>query len=243
MKRATPAKRLAPAKRAPVPVPSREEPAARTARARKIDRTLADAYPDAWCALRHENAWQLLVATVLSAQCTDDRVNIVTPALFARYPTPQALAAADRSELEKMIHSTGFFRQKASSLLGVAGATADEFNGELPRDLDTLVTLPGIGRKTANVVLGTAYGVPSIVVDTHVRRVANRLGLTREDDPTKIEMDLRNLLPPASWTHFTHRLIHHGRRICHARKPRCEECPLAPHCPRIGVIEAAKSMI
>lgn len=218
-----------------------ETAAARRARARKIDARLADAYPDAWCALRHENAWQLLVATILSAQCTDERVNMVTPKLFARYPTPKALAAADPEELETLIHSTGFFRQKAKSLLGVAAATAEEYGGELPRDLDVLVTLPGIGRKTANVVLGTAYGVPSIVVDTHVRRVANRLDLTREDDPTKIEMDLRALLPPASWTHFTHRLIHHGRRVCHARKPRCEECPLAPLCPRIGVVDVAKS--
>jgi len=223
------------------PAPSPETPQGRRARARKIDRALADAYPDAWCALRHENAWQLLVATILSAQCTDERVNMVTPTLFARYPTPRALADADVRELETLIHSTGFFRQKAKSLLGVAAATADEFGGKLPRDLDTLVTLPGIGRKTANVVLGTAYGVPSIVVDTHVRRVANRLGLTSEDDPTKIEMDLRELLPSASWTHFTHRLIHHGRRVCHARKPRCEECPLERLCPRIGVADHAKS--
>jgi endonuclease-3 len=218
-----------------------ETQAARRTRARKIDARLADAYPDAWCALRHEDAWQLLVATILSAQCTDERVNMVTPKLFARYPTPKALAGADPAELEIIIHSTGFFRQKAKSLLGVAAATADEYGGELPRDLDVLVTLPGIGRKTANVVLGTAYGVPSIVVDTHVRRVANRLDLTREDDPTKIEMDLRDLLPPASWTHFTHRLIHHGRRVCHARKPRCEECPLRVLCPRVGVADLAKS--
>jgi endonuclease-3 len=218
-----------------------EDPKARRLRARKIDRALADAYPDAWCALRHESAWQLLVATILSAQCTDERVNLVTPTLFARYPTPEALANADRGELEALIHSTGFFRQKAKSLLGVAAATVDEFGGELPRDLDALVKLPGIGRKTANVVLGTAYGVLSIVVDTHVRRVANRLGLTAEDDPTKIEMDLRELLPPASWTHFTHRLIHHGRRVCEARKPRCTECSLADLCPRIGVVERAKT--
>lgn len=218
-----------------------ETAAARRTRARKIDARLADAYPDAWCALRHENAWQLLVATILSAQCTDERVNMVTPKLFARYPTPKALAAAEPTELETIIHSTGFFRQKAKSLLGVAAATAEEYGGELPQDLDVLVTLPGIGRKTANVVLGTAYGVPSIVVDTHVRRVANRLDLTREDDPTKIEMDLRDLLPPASWTHFTHRLIHHGRRVCHARKPRCEECPLTVLCPKVGVVDVVKS--
>ena len=225
--------------RATTPCP--ETVAARRARARKIDARLADAYPDAWCALRHENAWQLLVATILSAQCTDERVNMVTPKLFARYPTAKELAAADVAELEALIHSTGFFRQKAKSLLGVAAATMEEFGGELPWDLDVLVTLPGIGRKTANVVLGTAYGVPSIVVDTHVRRVANRLDLTREEDPTKIEMDLRDLLPPASWTHFTHRLIHHGRRVCHARKPRCEECPLAALCPRVGVDDVGKS--
>jgi endonuclease-3 len=219
-----------------------ESPAARRVRARKIERALADAYPDAWCALRHESPWQLLVATILSAQCTDERVNMVTPALFARYPTPAALAAADPRELEALIHSTGFFRQKAKSLLGVAAATAKDFGGKLPRDLETLVTLPGIGRKTANVVLGTAYGVPAIVVDTHVRRLANRLGLTSEEDPTKIERDLRDLLPSASWTHFTHRLIHHGRRVCHARKPRCDECSLATWCPRIGVDDHAKSL-
>ncbi|MEB2284528.1 MAG: endonuclease III [Polyangiaceae bacterium UTPRO1] len=218
-----------------------ETPRARRVRARKIDRVLADVYPDAGCALRHRDAWQLLVATILSAQCTDARVNQVTPALFARYPTPRALADADPRELEAMIHSTGFFRQKTKSLLGVAAATVERFGGTLPRDLDTLVTLPGIGRKTANVVLGTAYGVPSVVVDTHVRRVAYRLGLTSEDDPAKIERDLQALLPAASWTDFTHRLVHHGRRVCHARKPRCGECPLLRLCPRIGVTDAVKS--
>jgi endonuclease III len=219
----------------------KEAAAARRSRARKIDRALADAYPDAWCALRHQSAWQLVVATILSAQCTDERVNMVTPALFRRYPTPADLAAADPLELEALIHPTGFFRQKAKSLRGVAAAVARDFGGELPRDMETLVTLPGIGRKTANVVLGTAYGVPSIVVDTHVRRLANRLGLTAEDDPTAVEMDLQKLLPPASWTHFTHRLIHHGRRLCLARKPRCPECPVAAWCPRIGVSDPAKS--
>jgi endonuclease III len=216
-----------------------ESAAERRARARKVARVLADAYPDAWCALRYENAWQLLVATILSAQCTDARVNMVTPALFERYPTPAALARAAPADLEGLIRSTGFFRQKAKALRGVAEAVATRFGGDLPRDLDTLVTLPGIGRKTANVVLGTAYDVPSIMVDTHVRRLANRLGLTREDDPTKIEIDLRDLLPPSAWTHFSHRLIHHGRRICHARKPRCPECPLLQWCPRIDVPEAA----
>ncbi len=212
----------------------RETDAERARRARRVARALADAYPDAWCALRHEDAWQLLIATILSAQCTDERVNMVTPALFARYPTPAALAAASTPELEVMIRSTGFFRQKTKSLKTVAAAIAAH-GGTVPRDMDELVALGGVGRKTANVVLGTAYGVPAIMVDTHVRRLANRLGFTREDDPVKIEMDLRALLPAAEWTHFSHRLIHHGRRICTARAPRCPECSLLAWCPQIGV--------
>jgi endonuclease-3 len=217
----------------------RETRAQRRARALKIARILADAYPDAWCALRHDGAWQLLVATILSAQCTDERVNMVTPELFRRYPTPAALAAASTPEIERLVQSTGFFRQKTKSLKNVATAIATDFNGEVPRDLGTLVTLSGIGRKTANVVVGTAYGVPAIMVDTHVRRVSFRLGLTDEDDPVKIEMDLRDLLPPKEWTHFSHRLIHHGRRICVARAPRCPECPLLPLCPQRGVKRVA----
>ena len=190
-------------------------------------------YPDAHCALDFTTPFQLLIATILSAQCTDKRVNMVTPALFARYPTPAAMAAAPAAELESMIRSTGFFRQKTKALKSVAAAIAAQ-GGEVPRDMDALVALGGVGRKTANVVLGTAYGVPSIMVDTHVRRLASRLGFTREDDPVKIEMDLRALLPPAEWTHFSHRLIHHGRRICTARAPRCPECPLLQRCPQIG---------
>jgi endonuclease-3 len=205
-----------------------------------VARRLADAYPDAWCALRHESPWQLLVATILAAQCTDERVNMVTPGLFARYPDPAALAAADPDALETMIHSTGFFRQKAKALRAVAAAVAGDFGGELPRDIDVLVTLPGVGRKTANVILGTAFGVPAIVVDTHVRRLAQRLGFTDHDDPDKIEQDLRALLPAAEWTHFTHRLIHHGRRICAARKPRCADCALLAQCPQIGVPPATR---
>jgi endonuclease-3 len=212
----------------------RETPAERRARARRVARALADAYPDAWCALRHADAWELLVATILSAQCTDERVNMVTPALFARYPTPAAMAGAETTDLEALIRSTGFFRQKTKALKTVATAIAER-GGEVPRDMDALVALGGVGRKTANVVLGTAYGVPAITVDTHVRRLANRLGFTREDDPVKIEMDLRELLPPAEWTHFSHRLIHHGRRICSARAPRCSECPLLRWCPQIDV--------
>jgi endonuclease-3 len=205
-----------------------------------VARRLADAYPDAWCALRHESPWQLLVATILAAQCTDERVNMVTPGLFARYPDPAALAAADPAALETMIHSTGFFRQKAKSLRAVAAAVTGDFGGELPRDIDVLVTLPGVGRKTANVILGTAFGVPAIVVDTHVRRLAQRLGFTDHDDPDKIEQDLRALLPASAWTHFTHRLIHHGRRICAARKPRCADCALLAECPQIGVPPAIR---
>jgi endonuclease-3 len=230
-------RRASGAKRAP----TSETRIAERARARKVDEALADAYPDAACALRHDDAWQLLVATILSAQCTDERVNMVTPALFKRYPSPSAMAAAEPAALEGLIHTTGFFRQKAKALRGVAAAVSQRFGGEVPRDLDTLVTLPGIGRKTANVVLGTAYGEPAVMVDTHVRRLSYRLGFTVEEDPVKIEMDLRDLLPPASWTAFSHRLIHHGRRICHARKPRCPECPLASWCPRIGVTSTAKS--
>jgi endonuclease III len=212
----------------------RETDAERAARARRVARVLADAYPDAWCALRHDEAWQLLVATILSAQCTDERVNMVTPGLFARYPSPAALAAASTPDLEELIRSTGFFRQKAKSLQTVAAAIAAH-GGEVPRSMEQLVALVGVGRKTANVVLGTAYGIPAIMVDTHVRRLANRLGFTREDDPVKIEADLQKLLPPREWTHFSHRLIHHGRRICTARAPRCPECPLLAWCPQIDV--------
>jgi len=226
VKRVRPAPRRSPRER--------ETIAERHARARRIARVLADAYPDARCALRHDDAWQLLVATILSAQCTDERVNMVTPALFARYPTPAALAEAATPELEGLIRSTGFFRQKAKSLKTVAAAIAEQ-GGQVPRDMDRLVALGGVGRKTANVVLGTAYGIPSIMVDTHVRRLSNRLGLTREDDPVKIEMDLRELLPPKEWTDFSHRLIHHGRRICLARTPRCPDCPLLALCPQIDV--------
>lgn len=212
-----------------------ESAAVRRARATKIIRSLADAYPDVRCALRHENAWQLLVATILSAQCTDERVNMVTPALFRRFPTPAALAAAPTPALEELVRSTGFFRQKAKALKGVSGVIASRFGGEVPRDLETLTALAGVGRKTANVVLGTAYGIPAIMVDTHVRRLSNRLGLTDEADPDKIERDLRALLPAAEWTQFSHRLIHHGRRVCSARAPRCPECVLRNLCPRIGV--------
>lgn len=216
-----------------------ETPAARKRRAGRIDAALANTYPDAWCALVHRNPWELLVATIMSAQCTDKLVNTVTPALFAAYPTPAALAAASPADVERLIGKVTFFRQKTKSLLATAKIVAEQHGGEVPAEMDVLVTFPGAGRKTANVVLGTAFGQPAIFVDTHVKRLSNRLGLTVEDDPVKIERDLQAVLPPAQWTHFAHRLIHHGRLCCIARKPRCSTCSLAAECPRIGVDTSA----
>jgi endonuclease III len=209
------------------------------ARAAAIARALARAYPDAGCALHHRNPWELLVATILSAQCTDAMVNQVTPALFAAFPTPEALASAPASRVEELIRRTGFFRQKTKALQATARGVVERHGGRVPDTMEELHALPGIGRKTANVVLGTAFGKPSVFVDTHVRRLAKRLGLTRQDDPDKIERDLQKLLPPRQWTVFCHRLIHHGRQICVARRPRCSVCPLRRWCPRIGVTAAA----
>jgi endonuclease-3 len=204
--------------------------------ARRIARLLRKAYPAAVCALTHADAYQLVVATILSAQCTDERVNLVTPEFFRRYPAPQALAAAKQRDVERVIQSTGFFRNKARSLLGMARALVENHGGEVPRTLTELVDLPGVGRKTANVVLGTAFGIPSgVVVDTHVKRITHLLGLTRQTNPEKIEQDLMALLPEAEWIDFSHRLIHHGRRICIARRPRCRECPLLGVCARVGL--------
>lgn len=197
---------------------------------------LREAYPDARCALDFRSPLQLLVATILSAQCTDERVNMTTPTLFAKYPDAAAFAAADPAELERMIHSTGFFRQKAKSILQASADIVAKHGGQVPRTLEALTELRGVGRKTANVVLGNAYGIASgIVVDTHVTRLANRLGLTSEQDAVKIEFALMPLVPRESWTLFSHWLILHGRAVCNARKPRCSMCPLAPHCPRVGV--------
>jgi len=197
---------------------------------------LDEAYPDAKCALNHASPLQLLIATILSAQCTDERVNMVTPALFARYPDAAAFAAAKPNELEDEIHSTGFFRQKGKSIREACADIVARHGGEVPRRLEELVALRGVGRKTANVVLGNAYGIASgIVVDTHVARLAGRLGLTNETDPVKIEFALQPLVPREQWTLFSHWLILHGRAVCNARKPRCSACPLAPHCPRTGV--------
>jgi endonuclease-3 len=201
-------------------------------RASAILDILQRTWPSATCELDFGNAYQLTVATILSAQSTDRRVNMVTPALFRRYPTPATLAEADPAELEEQIHSTGFFRQKAKSLIGMARAVQTEFGGVIPDTIEEMVRLPGVARKTANVVLGSAKGIPTgIVVDTHVIRVAGRLGLTDETDPVRIERDLMELVPRERWISFGHQLIWHGRRICHARKPDCPACPLVPVCP------------
>jgi len=187
-------------------------------------------YPDATCELDHRGAYQLLVATILSAQCTDTRVNLVTPEVFRRWPNPAALAGADQGQVEDVIRSTGFFRNKARSLIGMARTLVERFRGKVPRKMEEMLELPGVARKTANVVLGTAYGIASgVVVDTHVQRLTGRLGLTRETDPKKIEQDLMKILPPERWVSFAHQIIWHGRRVCVARVPHCPECPLP--CP------------
>ncbi|KDA53648.1 endonuclease III [Thermoanaerobaculum aquaticum] len=205
-------------------------------RAKKLQALLAEAYPEARCELDHRNAYELLVATILSAQCTDARVNQVTPAFFARFPDAHALAQAGQEEVEELIKSTGFYRNKAKALLGMAKALVERHGGEVPRDMEAMVKLPGVGRKTANVVLGTAYGLATgIVVDTHVARVSQRLGLTTAQDPEKIEQDLMALFPKNQWVALSHRLILHGRYVCKARKPACSSCRLAEICPRVGV--------
>ena len=201
-------------------------------RAARLYDVLASSYPDAHCALDHANPFQLLVATILSAQCTDKRVNMVTPVLFARYPDAAALARGKQEEVEEIIRSTGFFRNKATNLIAMAGALVDRHGGEVPADMDALVALPGVGRKTANVVLGNAFARnEGIVVDTHVSRLSQRLGLTAESDPVKIENSLVPLFPRERWTMLSHLLIEHGRQVCDAKKPRCADCPLVELCP------------
>jgi endonuclease-3 len=205
--------------------------AARAARVEIILKTLNDMYPDAICALIHHNPWELLVATILSAQCTDKRVNEVTPGLFAKYPTPKDFAAARQEILADDIRSTGFFNNKSKSLIGAAKKIVNEFGGKVPRTLEELITIPGAARKTANVVLGTAYNIATgIVVDTHVQRVSRRLDLTKETDPVKIEQDLMKILPRERWILFSHQIIHHGRALCIARKPKCGDCNLNSVC-------------
>jgi endonuclease-3 len=212
-----------------------ESSLARTRRARRIDRVLAETYPDARCELDFRTPLELVVATILSAQSTDAGVNKVTPALFARYPTAADYAAADRAELEQLIHSTGFFRAKTNSLIGLGQALVERYSGEVPGRLEDLVTLPGIGRKTANVVLGNAFGVPGITVDTHFGRLARRFGWTEETDPVKVEHEVGALFPKKEWTVLSHRLIWHGRRTCHSRKPACGACAVARWCPSYGL--------
>ncbi|WP_082176686.1 endonuclease III [Arsenicicoccus sp. oral taxon 190] len=219
------------------PTPTGESALALTRRARKIYRVLHDTYPYAIAELDFTTPLELLVATVLSAQTTDVGVNKVTPTLFARYPDAAAYAAADRTELEELIRPTGFFRAKTDSLIKLGGALVERFGGQVPGRLKDLVTLPGVGRKTANVVLGNAFDVPGITVDTHFGRLARRLGLTDQDDPVKVEHEVGALFPRKDWTMLSHVLIYHGRRICHARKPACGVCPVAGLCPSYGAGE------
>lgn len=214
----------------------RESASARSSRAKTLVQRLREAYPDAHCSLDFASPFQLVIATILSAQCTDKRVNMVTPELFRRWPDAAALAGAKQRDLEAVIRSTGFFRAKAKSLLGCARALVDRHGGEVPRTIDELVRLPGVGRKTANVVLGTAFGIASgVVVDTHVGRISRRLGLTRAADAVRAERDLVRVVPRENWIEFSHWLIEHGRGVCSARRPVCDDCSLLDLCPRVSV--------
>jgi len=237
-KKTTARKRTALAKRN-APKPARKAKVDRTGHAAGTDpkrvsailARLEEAYPDATCELRHENPFQLLVSTILSAQCTDVRVNQVAETLYKKYPDAKAFAYATPSELEMEIRPTGFFRNKTKSVMGASKAILERFGGEVPRTMEEILTLPGVARKTGNVVLGTAYGITSgIVVDTHVLRLSKRLDLTRNDDPKKVEQDLMQVIPRGKWIQFSHQLIWHGRRVCHARKPKCSECNLESLC-------------
>ena len=214
----------------------RESASARSSRAKTLVQRLREAYPDAHCSLDFASPFQLVIATILSAQCTDKRVNMVTPELFRRWPDAAALAGAKQRDLEAVIRSTGFFRAKAKSLLGCARALVDRHGGEVPRTIEELVRLPGVGRKTANVVLGTAFGIASgVVVDTHVGRISRRLGLTRAADAVRAERDLVRVVPRENWIQFSHWLIEHGRSVCSARRPVCDGCSLLDLCPRVSV--------
>jgi endonuclease-3 len=223
-----------------MPSPHPEKDAKR--QARQVVKNLAKLYPDAACALHFRNPFELLVATILSAQCTDTRVNMVTPKLFERFPDPAAMAKAELHELEEIIRTTGFFRAKSKNIQAMARAIVEEHNGTVPKDLEAMTKLPGVGRKTANVVLGTAFGIPSgVVVDTHVKRLAYRLGIADAKDPVKIERELAENVQRKEWIDLSHRLIHHGRKICLARRPRCADCGLLSICPRRGVTEKIPS--
>lgn len=237
-----------PVRRPPSPVPSPggrkgEEGEVTRARTRAVVKTLKHAYPAAHCALNHRSAFQLLAATILSAQCTDVRVNLVTPALFARFPTPNALAGATQAEVEELIRSTGFFRNKARNLIAMAQSLVADHEGAVPDTMEALHRLPGVGRKTANVVLGNWFGVDAgVTVDTHVTRIARLLKLTRHTDPVKIERDLMALVPHKDWTLVSHLLITHGRATCIANRPKCGECVIAKHCPS-SLVRSAESEV
>lgn len=203
--------------------------------AHRVTQTLADLYPDAECALHHRTPFELLIATILSAQCTDARVNEVTPALFKKFPNPKAFAAAAIEDIEEAVRTTGFFRNKAKNIQACCLALIDQFAGEVPKTMEELTQLAGVGRKTANVILGNCFGIPGVVVDTHVQRLSQRLGLTREKTPEKIEIALGAIIPPEAQVDFCHHMIFHGRQVCHARKPLCSICALEPECPKVGV--------
>ena len=223
-------------------LPKPKTAAERKARFEYIIRGLDNLYPDVTCALHHQNAWQLLVATILSAQCTDERVNKVTPGLFLKYPEIADFAAVSQDELAQDVRSTGFFNNKARSIIGAAKMVQDTYGGKIPMTMAEMLTIPGAARKTANVVLGTAYGIASgVVVDTHVQRISNRLDLTKNQDPVKIEQDLMKILPQSKWILFSHQLIHFGRNICIARKPRCGQCPIESVCYAKDKVPVAKN--
>lgn len=220
-----------------------ESKAKKRLRAQEIARILAETYPEAKCSLNFKNPYQLLVATILSAQCTDERVNQVTPALFKVYPKPSELAAAPLEEIEEHIRTTGFFRNKAKSLQGMASQVVENHGGKVPGTMEELHKLPGVGRKTANVVLGNCFNTPGLTIDTHMSRVNQRLGLTKHEDPEKIERDLMDLLPRETWTLYSHRVIYHGRAICQARKPLCERCPVAHLCDYFAKFQNQKARV
>ena len=216
-------------------------------RAKVIYRQLSKNYPNVRCELDYKNAFQLLVATVLSAQCTDKRVNQTTPALFKKYPNPQKMAKADLRDIQKLVKSTGFFRAKAKNIKGLSNKIMEEFDGNVPSNLEDLITLPGVGRKTANVVLGHAFGIPGITVDTHFGRLSRRFGWSKQKNPVKVEFEVGELIPEKEWTNLSQRMIWHGRRVCHSRKPACGACALAKLCPSYGIGEVdpikAKRMV
>ena len=206
-------------------------------RAKAIYRQLTKSYPNVRCELDYNSAFQLLVATVLSAQCTDKRVNQTTPALFKKYPNPKKMAKADLKDIQRLVKSTGFFRAKAKNIKGLSNKIMEEFDGDVPSNLEDLIALPGVGRKTANVVLGHAFGIPGITVDTHFGRLSRRFGWSKQNDPVKVEFEVGELIPEKEWTNLSQRMIWHGRRVCHARKPACGACPLAKLCPSYGIGE------